>query len=150
MNEVDKLNMVLDEMSDMQDEMCENDTAKRLLFNRWRTEIASTRNHFDDIIMLRSDLKAAMSQRDVAERELLELRRRLADAKATSYISSEAAKRMVKAETDALQVIGLLNEFLMHIHDKQWISAIKVYRQALGGGLKECKDRVEFIGGVVR
>ena len=118
MSEVDKLNMVLDEMADTQDEMCGNDTAKRLLFNRWRTEIVSTRNHFDDIIMLRSDLKAATAQRDVAERELSELRRRLADAKATSYISSEAAKRMVKAETDALQVIGLLNEFLMHIHDK--------------------------------
>ena len=53
--------------------------------------------------------------------------------------------RLSPMESETLSRAGSLDTFLYCVKDGQHISAIKLYRQVFGTGLKESKDRVEEI-----
>jgi cell division protein FtsB len=89
---------------------------------------------------LRADLDQTRKERD-------ELKVKIAKLTSGELRSSNMAAKLNEYERSQFDEAGKLDEFLLHMNEKQFINAIKLYRAIFGSGLKDAKDRVEEIMG---
>lgn len=150
MDNVNVLGKVLNEMKALRDILDWKDLALQLIYVRWIEDLERVWTETERVPLLLSDIDCRRRHEEALEREVAELRTKLAEAKMETLRSSEAMKRMVRDEIEQLASFGKLNQFLLFLHDKQWINAIKLYREVFHGGLKESKDRVEMIAGITQ
>lgn len=152
MDNVKVIDGVIAEMETLRDSLEFQNAAMHIVYKRWILDLKNiwaTMDSQHDIAILRSDYAAAVKREAELEKQVTELTSQLAAAKAAAQpnYASEARHRMVAQEIESMEAAGKLNEFLMHVVNRSWINAIKLYRAHIGGGLKDAKDRVEAIAG---
>ena len=142
-----KFNRMHDELAELFDAINPSSVATKYLSQRILQDIIELQDDYTKLEITAGNAPSIKYELDTVKKERDELKQRMNKLLSGQLRERPEISKLNEYERSQFEEAGKLDEFLLHMSEKQFINAIKLYRSIFGSGLKDAKDRVEIIMG---